>query len=263
MLPVNKGDVCQRILETGRYQFPLSKIREDVWLIAWLKSKGFSYQETYDKWKPIYLTRHPDTEVAQAIFDKLWMNSRRMRFTNRYKPIIFYKEEIEEIARCDAARWQKEAILLVYAVMKALDAQSVDVLPFREIIALTSHHNNLHDYEIGELIAKCKQLGLIQFQHNRKWDSVMGEYEDFVRYSCPKIKENGTEAKKVRCVLDVPDSMFGFIKTRICVECGKEFEVNNKSKSDRCDKCYVKYRKKYKRKWINNFRKKDEECSGG
>ena len=241
MLPVNKGDVCQRILETGHYQFSLSKIREDVWLIAWLKSKGFSYQETYDKWKPIYLTRHPDTEVAQAIFDKLWMNSRRIRFTNRYKPIIFYKEEIEEIARCDAARWQKEAILLVYAVMKALDARSVDVLPFREIIALTSHKGHLVGHEIGELIAKCKQLGLIQFQHNRKWDSIMGEYEDFVRYSCPKIKENGIEAKKVRCVLDVPDSMFGFIKTRICVECGREFDAGNKCQRDRCCQCYVQY----------------------
>ena len=245
MLPVNKGDVCQRILETGHYQFPLSKIREDVWLIAWLKSKGSSYQEAYDKWKPIYLTRHPDTEVAQAIFDKLWMNSRRMRFTNRYKPIIFYKEEIDEIARCDAARWQKEAILLVYAVMKALGTNVVDVLPFREIIALTSHKGHLHGHEIGELIAKCKQLGFLQFQYNRRWDSVMGEYEDCVRYNCPKIRTTNSQEQKIRCVLDVPDRMFGFIKTKTCSVCGKEFDVGNKCKRDKCSECYKKYRKIY------------------
>lgn len=246
MLPVNKGDVCQRILETGHYQFPLSKIREDVWFIAWLKSKGFSYQETYDKWKPIYLTRHPDTEVAQAIFDKLWMNSRRMRFTNRYKQIIFYKEEIDEIARCDAARWQKEAILLVYAVMKALGTNVVDILPFREIIALTSRRGNFVGNEIPELIAKCKQLGILKFKLERKWDPVVGEYEESVRYECPLIRKCGENKCNIRCVLDVPDATFDFIKTKICKICGNEFEIKNTSRRKECicTDCYVKYKQK-------------------
>ena len=259
MLPVNKGDVCQRILETGRYQFPLSKIREDVWLIAWLKSKGFSYQETYDKWKPIYLTRHPDTEVAQAIFDKLWMNSRRMRFTNRYKPIIFYKKEIEEIARCDAARWQKEAILLVYAVMKALETNVVDTLPFREIIALTSRKGNLAGHEIGELIAKCKQLDILRIRCERRWDSTIGEYEDLFRYECPQIKADGIEVMRVKSILAVPDSIFGIINKQKCIDCGKEFDDGNRCKRNVCKDCYKKRRLMYKKQWISSHRKEFNE----
>ena len=241
MLPINKSDVCRRMLDTGKYQLSSSKIVEDVWLIAWLKSKGVGYNDAFEKWKRIYVTRHPDDETAKAVFDKLWMNSRRTKFVNRYKPIVFYKQEIDDIVKADIPVWQKEAVVLIYAVAKAVGSSELNVLPMSDIIRMTSLTFGYNGYEPHAIMQSAQDVGFLRLKETKQWDEVTGQLDVFLQYTFPKIQTSGNVYKEVRSILDVPDEIFPGLQDCVCIDCGKKFKPDKRGKRNRCFECYVQY----------------------
>lgn len=254
MLPINKSDVCRRMLDTGKYQLSSSKIVEDVWLIAWLKSKGVGYDDAFEKWKRIYVTRHPDDETAKAVFDKLWMNSRRIKFINKYKPIVFYQQEIDEIVKADVPVWQKEAFVLIYAVAKAVGSSELSVLPISDIIRMTSLTFGYNGYEPHTVVQSAQNAGFLCLREVRLWDDVTGQPDVFLQYTLPRIQTSGNVYKNVRSILDVPDEIFPDIQECICVDCGMPFKQSKKGKRSRCQECYKIYRKKYIKNAVEKYR---------
>jgi len=244
MLPINKSDVCRRMLDTGKYQLSSSKIVEDVWLIAWLKSKGIGYDDAFEKWKRIYITRHPDDETAKSVFDKLWMNSRRTRFINKYKPIVFYQQEIDDIVAANIPVWQKEAIALMYAVAKTVGSSELDVLPMSDIVRMTSLVCYHHGYEIDSVLENAQKFGFVRFKTTKLWDNASGEYDTFLRYAFPHIQVSGDIYKEIKSVLDVPENIFEALSVSVCVDCGRLFKqkiIGRRQKEPRCPECYVQY----------------------
>ena len=55
MLPIDKEENCKRMIETGQYQIPRSRGKEDKWLFAYLKKNGIGRNEAYQIWLPILL----------------------------------------------------------------------------------------------------------------------------------------------------------------------------------------------------------------
>ena len=253
MLPINKSDVCRRMLDTGKYQLSSSKIVEDVWLIAWLKSKGVGYDDAFEKWKRIYVTRHPDDETAKAVFDKLWMNSRRTRFINKYKPIVFYQQEIDEIVSANIPVWQKEAIALMYAVAKTVGSSTLDALPMSDIIRMTSLSFGYNGYEADAVLESAQKFGFMRFQTIEHWDNVTGVLDTMLQFTFPKLR-SGKIYKTVRSILDVPDEIFQSLQERICINCGQSFKPEKRCQRTMCAECYKKYRNIYKKLWIKKYR---------
>lgn len=246
MLPINKTTICERILKSGHYQFPNSKGREDRWLIAYLKKKGLSEKEIYDLWNPVFFTKHDkdDVETAKMAFDRFYHQTYDVKFDDKVSSIVFYEKEIEDIRSTDAKPWEKEALMLLYAVVKSQNKKTLSFLPISDILPMTSLSIR-RGCKTGDVVDTGVKFGLIEVVHNTQWDYTVGEYYDVFSYRFPKLKTSGKELERFDCILDVPDVFRELFWTKRCVVCGEEFEFSAKTKRDMCQKCYVQYRQKY------------------
>ena len=93
MLPIDKEENCKRMIETGQYQIPRSRGKEDKWLFAYLKKNGIERNEAYQIWLPIFQTRYfsyRGQNDPTFIFNDLWENTQKVRFKTR-EEIVFYE----------------------------------------------------------------------------------------------------------------------------------------------------------------------------
>ena len=259
MLPIDKEENCKRMIETGQYQIPRSRGKEDKWLFAYLKKNGIGRNEAYQIWLPIFQTRYfsyRGQSDPTFIFNDLWENTQKVRFKSR-EEIVFYEKEISFLKSLDLPRWEKEFFMMLFAIIKARGVNRFYYLYIGDIIKFTSISSRRGDesYKIFHDGLKNK---VFKIKHEKVWDYKEGKYNSVEYKVIPLLKTSGDEKYRFKSLVDVPDcfnEMFGF---RVCEICGKEFEINSKTKRNICKECWNNKEKERIRIAVNKHRK----CNG-
>lgn len=261
MLPIDKEENCKRMLKTGQYQIPRSRGKEDKWLFSYLKRNGVSRDEAYKIWLPIFQTRHFSYRGEMEplfIFDDLWEDTKRVRFKKRNE-IIFYEKEINFLKNFDLPRWEKEYFMMLFATIKARGVNDFSDFLVGELIGFTSISGR-RGSECNDVFSDGIKLKVFRHKSEKKWDSINGVFEKREYYVLPRLEVDGKEVFRFKSLVDVPDcfnEMFGF---RICENCGKEFEINSKTKRNICKECWVKEEREKAKIRMRKLRK--NVCSG-
>lgn len=239
MLPIDKEENCKRMLETGQYQIPRSRGKEDKWLFSYLKRNGVSRDEAYKIWLPIFQTRHFSYrgEIEPLfIFDDLWEDTKRVRFKKRNE-IVFYEKEVNFLKNLDLPRWEKEYFTMLFATIKARGVNDFSDFLVGELIGFTSISGR-RGTECNDVFSDGIKLKVFRHKSEKKWDSINGVFEKREYYVLPHLEEDGKEVFRFKSLVDVPqcfEKMFGF---RVCENCGKEFEAGPKCQRQICYECY-------------------------
>ena len=255
MLPIDKEENCKRMIETGKYQIPRSRGKEDKWLFAYLKKNGIGRNEAYQIWLPIFQTRHfsyRGQSDPTFIFNDLWENTQKVRFKPR-EEIVFYEKEISFLKSLCLPRWEKEFFMMLFATIKARGVNRFYYLYIGDIIKFTSISGRRGDesYKIFHDGLKNK---VFKIKHEMVWNYKDGKYNSVEYKTIPLLKTNGEERYRFKSIVDVPDcfnEMFGF---RVCENCGKEFEAGPKCQRNLCKECYKTKRRKNKTDTMKKLR---------
>lgn len=261
MLPIDKEENCKRMLATGQYQIPRSRGKEDKWLFAYLKKNGVSRNEAYKIWLPIFQTRYFSYKGqvdSLYIFDDLWEDTNGVRFQKR-EEIMFYEEEVSFIKNLKLPRWEKEYFMMLFSVIKARGSNSFSDLCIGELLKFTSIRHRRGD-EYSKIFEDGYHLGIFKDVKTKRWDSIRGCYEKKEFKTLCKIESCGKLIYQFKSLVDVPscfNELFGFER---CEVCGKNFEINSKTKRHICKDCWMKKEREKARIRMKNLRK--SKCSG-
>lgn len=256
MLPIDKEENCKRMLETGQYQIPRSRGKEDKWLFSYLKRNDVSRDEAYKIWLPIFQTRYFSYRGETGplfIFDDLWEDTEEVRFKKRNE-IVFYEKEIEFLKRLELPRWEKEFFMMLFATIKARGVNRFFYLYVGDLIKFTSISGRRGDEDFIVFHDGLKN-GIFKIKSDKIWNYKNGTYEDQEYKTIPFLAEEGKEVFRFKSLVDVPqcfEKMFGF---KVCENCGKEFEAGSKCQRNLCKECYKAKRRKNKTETMKKLRR--------
>lgn len=260
VLPIDQVVNSQRMLLSGKYQVPGSKLGEDVWLMAYLLREGKTEEEIQKIWFPIYTTRHPYVtfgDVKNSVFKNCMSAAKKWHLAERSK-IIIYKKELEAILTLDTKfDWIREYALMVLAYFKAIGGKKKEngtKFPSQLLRKMTSFRREIEG--VDELFI-CREAGLFSTYdkgtHRKEIGDTIGK--TFVEIFF--LEKSGEEVFSVDSILDVPKYFKLVHKKYICPLCGKEFEKSTKSKRDICFGCWEKKRAERAEKFFDTRKKHD------
>ena len=260
VLPIDQVINSQRMLLSGRYQIPNSKLSEDVWLIAYLLREGKTTEEIGKAWFPIYYTRHPYVtfrDIEGSVFKNCVEAAKTWQLTERNK-IIVYKKELDAILAFDTKfDWIREYALMVLAYFKAIGGkkkESGTKFPSQLLRKMTSFKRGIEG--VDELYI-CREAGLFSTYDKETRRKEIGDSIGKTFVEIYFLEKKGEEVFSVDSILDVPKYFKLVHKKYICPICGKEFEKSTKSKRDICFGCWEKKRTERAEKFFDTRKKHD------
>ena len=260
VLPIDQVVNSKRILFSGKYQMPNSKLSEDVWLIAYLLREGKTAEEIGKIWFPIYHTRHPYLsfqDVEDSVFKNCLEAAKTWQLTERSK-ITVYKKELEAILTLDTKfDWIREYALMVLAYFKAIGGKKKEngtKFPSQLLRKMTSFRRGIEG--VDELFI-CGEAGLFSTYDKGIRRKEIGDIIGKTFVEIFFLEKSGEEVFSVDSILDVP-KYFKFVhKKYVCPICGKEFEKSTKSKRDICFGCWEQKRAERSEKFFDTRKKHD------
>lgn len=231
-LPINEDDNSRRILETGKYQLEGSKGKEDVWLIRYLKTEGYSgYEDIYTIWCRIAPQKYPDLndEEMRRLFKKLWDRANKRKKDYGIFEFEIFQEEIDEINTVRMVPWYKEYALLVLAYYKILGREKIEL-------------RNIPSTLLFKLLTKGKPRSRDKLRVREKMEDT-GLMSIDTRNFAASLNYQKRKGKSLGVFTQIQDvvSLFPLLKYEmVCKRCGRVFEYNSKTKRTVCLDCWKK-----------------------
>lgn len=244
MLPVNQVINSERLLSTGCYQIKNSKSIEDVWLMKYLRDKGFSEDEIYETWKRIYLTKYPfynDWDLEDWIFPRLWKRSLRIYF-QQFEKITIFQEEIDFINNAEVLMRFKEFVLVLLAYAKAMGYTKIMVSDGTKGYLsnlkrdITPYLKSGRRQQGSDEFIKCQEVGLLEFHKGGAFSN--DEKSGFAYYSIPFMKTEGVVAYEFDTIADIQQAFASLKCEAVCPKCGKVFELHPRTQRKICLECW-------------------------
>lgn len=261
MLPVNQVEDAKRMLATGEYQLPRSKVCEDLWFIRYLLNKKKSEEEIFELWKPIFLSRERNKDSCfnvEQYFKQCLKKARKHPIIHQRKYSV-YASEIEAINEYDVPIRLKQLAVVILCYFKALGKHYVyqeELLKYEHSFQSLLTEGKTKLKETRKDTFKCIEHGLICRQNITHFDDIMGDEIEIPIYVIPYLVQSGDAVFSSNTLADVQE-LFPMLKTeRICEICGSKYVVNSKTKRTICEKCQKEKRRQLSREIMRRKAKK-------
>lgn len=247
VIPVNQVLVCQRMLETGKYQTRTIGFAEDKWLLKYLFDKGKTKEEIYQIWLPIFSSKERNKDSiadAEYIFEFLWKRIFKIKKLLTCKRIYFYQEEIDLINAMDSPLQVKQMALLLLSYAKARGKYWYDQGMFEAVLYALKRYTTEKRQVRGEksYLGYLVRAGLVVHHSEDKEDMYHGGEKEVDFWEVIFARVSGDVVFTIDTPLDVVQYFELLHNQRTCPVCGKTYEYTQMHKTELCPACQRKKR---------------------
>lgn len=213
---------------------------DDVILLKYLQEQGYTKEEAFEIWKPIYESVYgvynPDQTFGPTMFEGVW--NKASKFAQKHiKLITIYENELDIINNMTCPKWIKEVVLLVLATVKSKNKYEYHELPISKLIKFSSITRRTAD-NVMQVRKIMEQYGLLRCEVEEWYDEIDGETTLIDKYIFIFPKPEGDPVFTVQNVLETQQYFKLITMYKICVTCGSKFIYNMNTKRDVCKSCW-------------------------
>lgn len=260
MLPQNKYNYCEKILESGAFISRKNYRKESIWLIKYMKLNGYSDEEIYEKWIKMYCDASGDDEGSLAVntFARLKSAADACQL-GKPKTYFIYEEEIAEINSVFLPIWAKRFIFVLYCLRKIAEKDwfNEDTMFYKKEICKFVGKQRVRLEESEFLLQRLVESSLIYEKSETVVSDYDGEEYKTIWWEFAFARKSGTVAFTYKNLYDIEDKLDLINNNRVC-SCGTVYE---KKSADmvRCPVCQRKKEKNRLSQFMSQFKKPEEQ----